>query len=137
LEESARDLHAFLRRLEEVQLQLLAEYGLTGRREEGKTGVWVAQHKLGSVGIAVRNWITYHGFALNCGTDLRFFALINPCGMDAAVMSSVSALTGRTVSVADCTSHLGPLLRRVFGRPVLRVGEKRLAPVLAANELIG
>jgi len=131
LDDSSRDLHAFLRQVEEVQLQLLAKFGLEGRREEGKTGAWVAEQKLGSVGIAVRNWITYHGFALNCATDLRFFTLINPCGMDAGVMSSISALTGRAIGVADCTTHLAPVLAEVFKRPVLRVGEKRLAPVLA------
>jgi lipoate-protein ligase B len=133
LEDSCRDLHAFLRQVEEIQLQLLATFQLEGRREEGKTGAWVGGHKLGSVGIAVRNWVTYHGFALNCATDLRFFELINPCGMDAAVMSSVSELTGRAVPVAECTAHLAPVLEQVFGRSVLRVGEKRFTPVLASG----
>jgi lipoate-protein ligase B len=133
LDETRPDLHAFLRQVEEVQLQLLAAFGFEGRREEGKTGAWVGERKLGSVGIAVRNWVTYHGFALNCATDLRYFELINPCGMDAEVMSSVSELAGYVVPVSECISHLATVLEQVFGRPVLRVAEKRLTPVLAAG----
>lgn len=128
LKEGEADLHRFLRRVEAVQIELSAAVGVTAGRRAGKTGVWVGDRKLGSVGIAVRNWITYHGFALNVATDLRFFALMNPCGFDAAVMSSLSVCTGRAVTVADVRGCIPAALRSAFGRPVVRVAEKRLPP---------
>jgi lipoyl(octanoyl) transferase len=126
LGQAARDLHGFLRQVEGVQIELASGYGVQGERRAGKTGVWVGEKKIGSVGIAVRHWVTYHGFALNASTDLRFFRLINPCGFDAAVMSSLSVLTGREVTVAALDARLPQALGRVFERPVVQVGEKRL-----------
>ena len=129
LNNAGRDLHQFLRQVEEVQLKLMERFGLGGERVEGKTGVWVGDRKLGSVGIAVRHWVTYHGFALNVQTDLRFFRLINPCGFDAAVMSTMSDQVGRAIALTNVESALPDALATVFERDVLKVGEKRLAPV--------
>jgi lipoate-protein ligase B len=126
LRDSTRDLHRFLRQVEQVQMELLREFGVDGARIEGKTGVWVSSRKVGSVGIAVRDWVTYHGFALNIGTDLRFFTLINPCGFDASVMSSLSELAGKPVTLSDVLGHIPAALGKVFDRDVVRVGEKRL-----------
>jgi lipoate-protein ligase B len=88
----------------------------------------VGDRKIGSVGIAVRSWISYHGFALNAGTDLRFFQLINPCGFDAGVMTSLSELRGEEVAVLDLLRGLPNALEGVFGQSVVRVTEKRLPP---------
>jgi lipoate-protein ligase B len=126
----ARDLHGFLRRVEGVQIELAALFGVTGARKAGKTGVWVDERKIGSVGIAVRRWISYHGFALNACTDLRFFGLINPCGFDAGVMSSLSELAGQRITVDAVADGLPGAVKRVFGRPVVRVAEKRFAHAL-------
>jgi lipoate-protein ligase B len=125
-----RDLHRFLRRVEEVQLRLLSACGIEAGRVAGKTGVWHGSRKLGSVGIAVRHWISYHGFALNVCTDPRFFNLIKPCGFSADVMTSVSDLLARRVEVAEVIRHLPAALSAALERPVVRVSEKRVAPVL-------
>jgi len=118
LDEDERDLHAYLRHLEEAHLRLCADLGLAGRREPGWTGVWVGERKLVSLGVAVRRWVTYHGFALNVATDLSRFFAINPCGLDAAVMTSLSALLGRPVTLDEVkprlVSHLGEVLGRTF-----------------------
>jgi lipoate-protein ligase B len=125
-----RDLHRFLRRVEEVQLRLLSHCGIQAERVAGKTGVWHGTKKLGSVGIAVRHWISYHGFALNLGTDLRFFGLIKPCGFAADTMTSAGELLARDVTVEEVLRHIPAALNAAFEQPVLRVGQKRIEPVL-------
>ena len=89
LPESRRDLHAYLRDLEEVVIRTLGDFGVTGERVEGKTGVWAAGRKLCSIGVAVRRWVTWHGFALNVHADLSDFARFRPCGLDPALMANL------------------------------------------------
>ncbi len=89
LPESRRDLHAYLRELEEVVIRALDDFGVTGGRVDGKTGVWVAGKKLCSIGVAVRRWVTWHGFALNVHADLSDFARFRPCGLDPALMANL------------------------------------------------
>jgi len=91
LREDRRDLHAFLRALEQAVIDTLADIGLTAGRKPGATGVWIdGSRKLCSIGVAASRWVTYHGLALNIDPDLAHFAAINPCGFDAAVMTSVT-----------------------------------------------
>jgi lipoyl(octanoyl) transferase len=99
LGDGERDLHRFLRNLEEAMISTLARFGIAGSREPGKTGVWVAEgaRKIASIGIACRKWITFHGLALNVTTDLAYFARIQPCGFDARVMTSMAAELGSDV----------------------------------------
>ena len=95
LNEGERDLHAFLRHLEQAIIDTLTRYGLAAGRVAGKTGVWVAGSKIASIGIACRRWVTFHGLALNVTTDLSYFHRIKPCGFDAAIMTSMARCTGR------------------------------------------
>jgi lipoyl(octanoyl) transferase len=81
------DVTGFLRRLERVVIDLLADRGVKARAEADATGVWIQDRKVASMGIAVRSWVTYHGLALNCVNDLAPFSLISPCGFDAQVMT--------------------------------------------------
>ncbi|MCB0359127.1 MAG: lipoyl synthase [Bdellovibrionales bacterium] len=91
-----KDVHRFLRMLEEVIIQTLAEFDIIGTRREGLTGVWVETSdgwkKIASIGIGVRRWISYHGLALNVQPDLRYFQAITPCGQPGAVMTSMAEL---------------------------------------------
>lgn len=135
MEAMGRDLHLFLRQVEQVQIELMKAFNLEGERVEGKTGVWMGERKLGSVGIAVRQWISYHGFALNVSTDLRFFELINPCGFEAGIMSSLSQANGSPISTRDVEPHIPAALESVFKRDVIRVSEKRLPPSVLVNAL--
>lgn len=82
----AHDVEGWIRKLENILIQVLKTYGLEGRSQPGATGVWVGEKKLASVGIAVRKWVSYHGMAINCVNDLSPFRLISPCGFDPAVM---------------------------------------------------
>jgi lipoyl(octanoyl) transferase len=85
-----RDLHRYLRDLEEVVIGVLSEFGLAGERREGLTGVWLGARKICSVGVAVRRWVTFHGLALNLHTDLDAFRSFQPCGLDPAVMTRLA-----------------------------------------------
>jgi lipoyl(octanoyl) transferase len=90
LDEDRRDLHRYMRDLEEVILRVLAEVDVTGRREAGLTGVWIGEQKVASIGVAVRRWVTWHGLALNVHTDLADFSAFSPCGLDPKVMTRVA-----------------------------------------------
>ncbi len=118
LREGERDLHRFLRNLEEAIIATLARWGLDSGREEGKTGVWREGRKLASIGIACRKWVTFHGLALNVSTDLTFFRRINPCGFDAAVMTSMAAELGGEVDFDEVKRALTSELSRALGRDV-------------------
>jgi lipoate-protein ligase B len=120
LEEGERDLHKFLRNLEEAVIQTCARVGLVADREPGKTGVWtttpLGRKKLCSMGIACRKWVTFHGLALNVTTDLSYFRRINPCGFEASVMSSLATLVPELDSAAvkaALIEELGAALGRV------------------------
>lgn len=95
LPEGRRDLHRYLRDLEEVLIRTLAHFSLEGVRNPGWTGAWVQGKKqellkIASIGVAVRKWVTYHGVALNVTTDLSAFSAINPCGLESRVMTSLA-----------------------------------------------
>ena len=90
LDESRRDLHRYLRDLEEVVIGVLAELDLEGTRRPGLTGVWIGPRKVCSIGVAVRRWVTWHGLALNLHTDLAPFRRFHPCGLSPDVMTRVA-----------------------------------------------
>lgn len=96
------DLHWYLRQLEEVLIRALASFGIAAGRRPGLTGVWTNGRKIASIGVHARNWVTWHGFALNVTTDLSYFDLIVPCGIEYVEMTSVAReLGGAQVPEAD------------------------------------
>jgi lipoate-protein ligase B len=113
-----RDLHVYLRNLEEALIRALARSNLTGERKSDWTGVWTAGggRKLASIGVAVKRWVTLHGFALNVSTDLARFAAINPCGLDAAVMASMAGELGHPVAIDAVKGDVRQAFAEVFGR---------------------
>jgi lipoate-protein ligase B len=118
LREAERDLHVYLRNLEEALIRALGRFGIAGERKAGWTGVWTpgGARKLASIGVAVKRWVTLHGFALNVSTDLARFAAINPCGLEAAVMGSMESVLGGEVSFADVKAAARDELGAVFAR---------------------
>jgi lipoate-protein ligase B len=118
LRDDERDLHLYLRNLEESLIRALAGFGLAGTRKPGWTGVWnaPAERKLASIGVAVKRWVTLHGFALNVATDLARFSAINPCGLDAAVMGSMAGELGRPIEMAAVKSAVRGAFSDVFAR---------------------
>jgi lipoate-protein ligase B len=118
LREGERDLRVYLRNLEETIIRALAQFDLPGARKPTWTGVWTAnvERKLASIGVAVKRWVTLHGFALNVSTDLTRFAAINPCGLDAAVMGSMSGELGKPVEMEGVKRAIVQAASAVFGR---------------------
>jgi lipoyl(octanoyl) transferase len=96
LRQHREDLHWYLRTLEDALIAGLDELGIEAGRNPGLTGVWTRGRKIGSIGIHVKQWVTFHGFALNVNTDLSYFELIVPCGIRDVVMTSVALELGRT-----------------------------------------
>ncbi len=90
-----RDLHWYLRTLEAALIQALATLGIAADRRTGFTGVWTSGRKIASIGVHVKQWVTWHGFALNVSTDLQAFDRIVPCGIPGVVMTSVEREGGR------------------------------------------
>jgi lipoyl(octanoyl) transferase len=113
-----RDLHVYLRNLEEAIIRALARFDLPGERKPDWTGVWTAGgvRKLASIGVAVKRWVTLHGLALNVSTDLSRFSAINPCGLAASVMGSMSGELARPVAMAAVKDAMAATVAEVFGR---------------------
>ena len=101
LRRCGHDLHKYLRWLEQLLIEVLAEYGIAATQRESLTGVWVEDRKIASIGVGVRHWITMHGFALNVCGDLSPFSHIVPCGIDNVAMTSIEKETGAAFSVSD------------------------------------
>lgn len=116
------DVRGHLRRIEEVLIRTLADFGIQGVRREKMTGVWVETgegwRKVASIGVAVSRGVSYHGFALNVSTDLSYFGLIRPCGYDADVMTSLERLLGRRVALDEAKRALQPRFEAVFGATI-------------------
>ena len=115
LRRHGRDVHRYLRRLEKCIIETLEGMGIDAVRSDGLTGVWTRSRKIASIGIAVRRWITYHGFAINVSNDLSGFEAIIPCGMADCRMASISSELGKPVSVEEFARILLPVFGKEFG----------------------
>src|SRR5258708_40170689 len=96
----------------------LCEFGLVGDRRVGLTGIWIDARKIASIGVGIRRWVTYHGFALNVSTDLSFFDAIVPCGIEGCRMTSISQCIepGREqISMAEFSASMQRSFARIFG----------------------
>ncbi len=115
LTQRKRDLHRYLRDIEEVIVRAVAEFGIDAGRVPGLTGVWVGDAKLAAIGVRVSRWITHHGFALNVDTDLSYFDLIVPCGITDKRVTSMKKLLGRDIDRDVVEDALARSFSRVFG----------------------
>jgi lipoate-protein ligase B len=88
------DVRRHVRKMEEAIIRTARAFGVEGERLEGHPGIWVGGKKLASIGVAVADWVTYHGFALNVNTDLSYFEQIRPCGLDPSTMTSMQRIKG-------------------------------------------
>lgn len=127
LRHGGRDVHRYVRTLEDVLIATCADFGIAGERRTGLTGVWVGSAKIASIGVGVRRWTTFHGIALNVSTDLRFFERIVPCRMPDVRMTSMALLLGRAPSMTDVRVAFERRFRNAFGRPESVQVEERCA----------
>jgi lipoyl(octanoyl) transferase len=121
LNKRGRDLHRYLRFLEDAIIAVMAVYSVSGSRREGLTGVWVEDRKIASIGIGVRRWISMHGFALNVECNLPGFDSITPCGISGVTMTSLSSESGRELQ----TSEVALVTQEIFLRELEKLPEGR------------
>ncbi|MDB6114956.1 MAG: Octanoyltransferase [Lacunisphaera sp.] len=114
-----KDLHAYLRFIEQVLINTVGTFGLAADRREGKTGIWLGPRKIAAIGIAVKKWTTFHGFALNVSADLTPFTGIVPCGITDGTVTSMQLELGRELEPAEVKRVLAAefwrLLPEFFG----------------------
>jgi lipoyl(octanoyl) transferase len=119
------DIRWYLRMLEAALIAALAEWNIEGGRVDGQTGVWVRGRKIASIGVAVRRWVTWHGFALNVGHDLGGFARITPCGLTGVEMTSIAREGG--------PETIAPVIPVILGRFVACFGYSGWEPEPASG----
>jgi len=106
----------FVSQLEEVLLSVLADFQIGGRRDPLNRGVWVNSEKIASVGVAIKRWVSFHGLSLNYETDLKYFELINPCGLEGKKMTSMAEILGKEISRNFLIERIGFHFREIFER---------------------
>ncbi len=151
-----KDVVWYVRMLEQVMIGASADFGICAQREEGKTGIWVANEekefteraqrtqsshrepipaeKLGSIGVHISRWVTSHGFAYNVATDLRNFDLIVPCGIAGRKATSLEKLLGRAVKLGEVTPKIVEHFREVFGLEMTAGSREELVEKLERAE---
>jgi lipoyl(octanoyl) transferase len=118
-----RDVHRYVRDLEEVMIRVCGVYGVEAGRVQGLTGAWVTHPRLGpekiaAIGVRISRWITSHGFAFNVSTDLSFFDLIVPCGIADRGVTSLERATGQFLDLAEVAVRISEAMAAVFDRKV-------------------
>jgi lipoyl(octanoyl) transferase len=131
-----KDLHAYLRFVEQVLINTVGTFGLAAARREGKTGIWLGPRKIAAIGVAVKRWTTYHGFALNVNTDLAPFSGIVPCGITDGTVTSMKTELGHELDPAGVKTVLAAefwrLLPDFFRKPLTHT-DKPLTPGIIAS----
>ncbi len=114
------DVHVYVRDLEDVLMRTVADFGITGTRVQGLSGVWVGEpgkeKKIAAIGVRISRWITSHGFALNVAPDLRHFRLIVPCGIADRSVTSLEQELGHPVPMSDVEASVAAHFASVFAR---------------------
>jgi len=121
------DVKSLVHGIEETIILTLREFGLkeAGRRE-GYPGVWIRGRKIASIGLGIRKWVTYHGFALNANVDLKYFRLINPCGLNPEIITSMEKELGKTVDMTSLKKSIARHFADIFGYEKKEVGPDEL-----------
>jgi lipoate-protein ligase B len=132
LKRHRQDLHWYLRSIEKALIDTLADYGIPGERNTSYTGVWTRGKKIASIGVHARDWVTWHGFALNVTTELSYFNLIGPCGIDGVVMTSIARELGvEVVSAQDVIERVMAKFSDVFDLTAVVTSRSALLQVVA------
>ena len=126
LKRHRQDLHWYLRSVEEALIRTLGEYGIAGERSTGYTGVWTQGRKIASIGVHARDWVTWHGFALNVTTDLSYFDLIVPCGIVGVEMTSIEKETGAPHELETVSDAVASKFADVFDLEPVDLSRARL-----------
>ena len=116
LKEYGYRLIRYVDQVEEVILRVLKDSGIEGKRDALNRGVWVGREKIASIGVAIKRWVSFHGFALNYDTDLKYFDLIHPCGLQGVKMTSMGKVLGTKISRNDVIEKICFHFKQIFER---------------------
>jgi len=116
LKEYGYRLIRYIGQLEEIILRVLKDFGIEGRRDSLNRGVWVNEEKIASVGVAIKRWVSFHGFSLNYETDLKYFELINPCGLEGKKMTTMAKTVGKEISRKLLVERIDFHFKQIFER---------------------
>jgi lipoyl(octanoyl) transferase len=123
------DVHKYVRDLEEVMIRTARDFGVESTRIAGLSGAWVGADKIGAIGVRIARWITSHGFAFNVTTDLDFFNLIVPCGIESGGVTSLSRASGRRISMGEAEASMVRNFAAVFDRNAVEAATSRSGAV--------
>jgi lipoyl(octanoyl) transferase len=126
LQAQERDVHEYMRKLEESLIRLLESYGIVGGREDKLTGVWTQAGKIAAMGVHLSRWITRHGFALNVNTDLSFYDLIIPCGITGRAVTSMQKILSCPFNMEEVAGRYIPIFGNLWNRTMIPVSESAL-----------
>ncbi len=117
-----RDVRKYVTNLENTIVRTLSDFDIQARRLDGVVGVWVKRRKIASIGVGIKRWVTYHGFALNVNTDLSFFDMIIPCGLDQVQMTSIKdwVKTDHDINMSDVENSVIKSFSDVFGKKLIQ-----------------
>jgi lipoate-protein ligase B len=132
LREYGYRLIRYISQLEEIILHVLKDFGIEGKRDPLNRGIWVDEEKIASVGVAIKRWVSFHGLSLNYETDLKYFELINPCGLEGKKMTTMERVLGIRVSREQLVERIGCHFKQIFKR---EWEEKNLEEVLNPDSL--
>lgn len=131
LKDHEQDVFRYLRQLESLLIYTIKEWGISAYQIPGLTGVWTAGKKIASIGVGIKRWVTFHGFALNITTDLDYFRWINPCGLDSWKISSMSQLTQQALSIEQVSQTLIGTFSQLFELDCQRIELEELRRSIA------
>ena len=114
LSKRSKDIHKYMRDIEEVLINFLSTYGINGTRIEGKTGVFVGKDKIASIGVAAKQWVSYHGFAINIKKDISVFDLVIPCGLSGVKATSLEILLKKPVNMEEAYGRIVTEFKKTF-----------------------
>ncbi len=128
------DVHRYVRDLEEALIRTIGDFGISGQRITGLTGVWAGNEKIAAIGVRIARWITSHGFALNVNTDLDYFNMIVPCGITGKGVASISKIVGRAVEMRAVAEAAAARFGEVFDRAIEVTGDGWSRPECGIRE---
>ncbi len=122
-----KDMHLYVDKLQDGIIEAFKEYGVDARKDDTNTGVWVGDKKLASLGVAVKQWITFHGVAINLNTDLSDFRQINPCGLTSDVMSSLAQVTNKKIDMTKFSEIIVDKYAEIFDTAFYKIKLEEIA----------
>ena len=128
-----RDVSWYIFNLEEVLIRTLSDFGIEGSRNRLNRGVWVGDSKIGSIGVAITRWVTYHGFSLNVSPDMNHYRLITPCGLEGTEVTSIERVLGGTPDHVRVRDTISRHFQQVFDMELSRMDMEDLKGILGIH----